>query len=174
MTALAAPAADHRKARAARFSIVSNSALIALKVVAGVLTGSVAIITEAVHSSIDLVASVVAYFSVRKAEEPADRSHPYGHEKVENLAAALEGVLIVLGAADLRADRALELVAQLVSALERGSARELHVKVDVSPAARPAGAQLVMSDHLARAVPVDRLADALELVLRQCLVDEDA
>jgi cation diffusion facilitator family transporter len=90
---------DHRKARAARVSIVSNSALIALKVVAGVLTGSVAIITEAVHSAVDLVASVVAYFSVRKAEEPADRSHPYGHEKVENLAAALEGVLIVLGAA---------------------------------------------------------------------------
>jgi cation diffusion facilitator family transporter len=89
---------DHRKANAARFSIVSNSALIALKVVAGVLTGSVAIITEAVHSAVDLVASVVAYFSVRKAEEPADRSHPYGHEKVENLAAALEGVLIVLGA----------------------------------------------------------------------------
>src|SRR3954467_4595712 len=90
---------DLRKQRAARFSIVSNSGLIVLKVVAGVLTGSVAIITEAVHSAIDLVASVIAYFSVRKAEEPADRSHPYGHEKVENLAAALEGLLIVLGAA---------------------------------------------------------------------------
>jgi cation diffusion facilitator family transporter len=90
---------DHRKARAARFSIASNTVLIALKIVAGVITGSVAIITEAVHSAVDLVASVVAYFSVRKAEEPADRSHPYGHEKVENLAAALEGVLIVLGAA---------------------------------------------------------------------------
>jgi cation diffusion facilitator family transporter len=90
---------DHRKARAARVSILSNTGLIVLKVVAGVITGSVAIITEAVHSAVDLVASVVAYFSVRKAEEPADRSHPYGHEKVENLAAALEGVLIVLGAA---------------------------------------------------------------------------
>src|SRR3954465_2851393 len=90
---------DHRKARAARFSIASNTALIVLKVVAGVLTGSVAIITEAVHSAVDLVASVVAYFSVRKAEEPADPLAPYGHEKVENLAAALEGVLIVLGAA---------------------------------------------------------------------------
>jgi cation diffusion facilitator family transporter len=95
---MVAPHPDHRKARAARLSILSNSGLICLKVVAGVLTGSVAIITEAVHSAVDLVASVVAYFSVRKAEEPADRSHPYGHEKVENLAAALEGVLIVLGA----------------------------------------------------------------------------
>jgi cation diffusion facilitator family transporter len=64
-----------------------------------VITGSVAIITEAVHSSIDLVASIVAFFSVRKAHEPADESHPYGHEKVENLASAFEGVLIVLGAA---------------------------------------------------------------------------
>jgi cation diffusion facilitator family transporter len=95
----AADGTDHRKQRAARFSIASNSGLIALKVVAGVLTGSVAIITEAVHSAIDLVASLIAWFSVRKAEEPADRSHPYGHEKVENLAAAIEGLLIVLGAA---------------------------------------------------------------------------
>jgi len=87
------------KARAAWISIASNSLLIVLKVVAGVITGSVAIITEAVHSSIDLVASIVAFFSVRKAHEPADESHPYGHEKVENLASAFEGVLIVLGAA---------------------------------------------------------------------------
>ena len=87
-----------RKASAARLSIVSNSVLIALKLVAGAVTGSIAIVTEAVHSSIDLMASIVAYFSIRKAEEPADESHPYGHEKVENLAAALEGVLILVGA----------------------------------------------------------------------------
>jgi cation diffusion facilitator family transporter len=99
MSLLPPRAPDLRKARAARFSIVSNTALIVLKVVAGILTGSVAIITEAVHSAVDLVASVIAWFSVRKAEEPADRSHPYGHEKVENLAAAIEGLLIVLGAA---------------------------------------------------------------------------
>src|SRR5262249_34864233 len=46
----------------------------------------------------DLVASVVAYFSIRAADEPADASHPYGHEKVESLAAAIEGLLILLGA----------------------------------------------------------------------------
>jgi cation diffusion facilitator family transporter len=87
-----------RKSRAARISIASNAGLIALKLVAGAVTGSIAIITEAVHSAIDLAASIVAYFSIRKAEEPADESHPYGHEKVENLAAALEGVLILVGA----------------------------------------------------------------------------
>ena len=88
-----------RKTRAAGLSIVSNSLLIVLKVAAGILTGSIALITEAIHSAVDLVASVVAYFSVRKADQPADEDHLYGHEKVENLAAALEGVLIVLGAA---------------------------------------------------------------------------
>jgi cation diffusion facilitator family transporter len=95
------PAAHNpgRKTRAAGLSIVSNSLLILLKVAAGILTGSIALITEAIHSAVDLVASVVAFFSVRKADQPADEDHLYGHAKVENLAAALEGVLIVLGAA---------------------------------------------------------------------------
>jgi cation diffusion facilitator family transporter len=87
-----------RKTRAAALSIASNAILIALKVVAGAITGSIAVITEAVHSSIDLLASVIAYFSVRKADEPPDESHPYGHEKVENVAAGIEGMLILVGA----------------------------------------------------------------------------
>jgi cation diffusion facilitator family transporter len=86
------------KSRAAALSIASNAILIALKLAAGSITGSIAIVTEAVHSLIDLVASVVAFFSVRKADEPADAEHPYGHEKVENLAAAIEGMLILVGA----------------------------------------------------------------------------
>ena len=86
------------KSGAATLSIVSNSLLIALKIAAGAITGSIAIITEAVHSSIDLVASVVARVSVRKADEPPDPEHPYGHEKAENLAAAIEGMLILIGA----------------------------------------------------------------------------
>jgi cation diffusion facilitator family transporter len=49
------------------------------------------------HSAIDLVASLVAYVSIRKADEPADESHPYGHEKMENLSAAVEGMLILVG-----------------------------------------------------------------------------
>jgi cation diffusion facilitator family transporter len=89
---------DRRKTRAAALSIASNSLLIALKVVAGVITGSVAILTEAAHSAIDLLASLIAFFSLRKAAEPADASHPYGHAKMENLAAAIEGMLILVGA----------------------------------------------------------------------------
>ncbi|MGB2710940.1 MAG: cation diffusion facilitator family transporter [Conexibacter sp.] len=88
-----------RKRRAAGLSIGSNVTLIALKLVAGAITGSVAIITEAIHSAIDLIASIVAYFSVRKAGEPADESHRYGHDKIENLAAAIEGMLILVGSA---------------------------------------------------------------------------
>ena len=87
------------KSRAAALSIASNSALIALKLAAGAITGSIAIITEAIHSLIDLVASVIAFVSVRKADEPADAEHPSGHETVENLAAAIEGILILVGAA---------------------------------------------------------------------------
>ena len=85
------------KLRTAALSLGSNSVLILLKLAAGSITGSVAILTEAVHSSIDLVASAVAFFSIRKAGEPADESHRYGHEKVENLAAAIEGILILVG-----------------------------------------------------------------------------
>ena len=88
----------HTKSGAAALSIASNALLIAIKLAAGAITGSIAIVTEAVHSLIDLVASVVAFVSVRKAGEPADAEHPYGHEKVESLAATIEGMLILIGA----------------------------------------------------------------------------
>lgn len=86
------------KSGAAALSIASNATLIALKLAAGAITGSIAIVTEAVHSLIDLVASVIAFVSVRKADVPADAEHPYGHEKVESLAASIEGMLILVGA----------------------------------------------------------------------------
>jgi cation diffusion facilitator family transporter len=86
------------KSGAAGLSIASNSLLIAVKLAAGAITGSIAIVTEAVHSLIDLIASVVAFVSVRKADEPADADHPYGHQKVESLAATIEGMLILVGA----------------------------------------------------------------------------
>lgn len=91
--------ADRRaKSRAAAVSIVSNSALIALKLITGLMTGSIALIGEAIHSSIDLLASLVTFFSVSKAGEPADESHHYGHAKMENLAAAILGLMILAGA----------------------------------------------------------------------------
>ena len=85
------------KTGAAALSVASNSALILLKAIAGTITGSVALLTEALHSATDLVASIVALFSLRAADVPADESHPYGHEKIEDMAAAIEGVLILVG-----------------------------------------------------------------------------
>jgi cation diffusion facilitator family transporter len=87
------------KAAAAGVSIAYNATLIALKVAAAIITGSVAIFSEALNSTIDLVASMIAFVAVRRADEPADVEHPYGHEKVENVAASIEGVLIIGGAA---------------------------------------------------------------------------
>ena len=86
------------KPAAAAVSIASNSLLIALKLAAGAITGSIAILSEAMHSMIDLIASVIAFVSVRRADEPADIDHPYGHEKAEGLAASIEGMLILVGA----------------------------------------------------------------------------
>jgi cation diffusion facilitator family transporter len=104
-------AGDQAKGRAAALSVASNTTLITLKVVAGIATGSVAILTEAVHSSIDLLASIVAFVSVRKADEPADAEHVYGHQKMENLAAAIEGALILFGAAIITYEAIARLIA---------------------------------------------------------------
>jgi cation diffusion facilitator family transporter len=87
------------KPGAAAVSIASNSVLIGLKLAAAAITGSVAILSEALHSMVDLIASVIAFISVRRADEPADVEHPYGHEKLESLAASIEGMLILVGAA---------------------------------------------------------------------------
>jgi cation diffusion facilitator family transporter len=86
------------KSRAAWVSIVSNTVLIAFKLVVGVISGSIGIISEALHSGSDLVASIIALVSVRAAAKPADPSHRYGHEKVENISGVVEGLLIFAAA----------------------------------------------------------------------------
>jgi len=83
---------------AAGLSVVSNTTLIAIKLAAGILSGSVSIIAEAIHSLIDLVAAVIAFVSLRIASRPADREHPFGHGKVENISGTIEAVLIFVAA----------------------------------------------------------------------------
>jgi len=87
-----------QKSWAAVASIAANGALIVFKLVVGLLSGSIGIISEALHSSTDLLAAVIALISVRRASRPADPSHRYGHEKVENLSGIVEGLLIWLAA----------------------------------------------------------------------------
>lgn len=90
--------AAEEKIAVAKLSVVSNTALVALKLVVGVLMGSVAVISEAIHSGMDLLAALMARFSVTKSAEPADKEHQFGHGKYENLSGMVEGALIFLAA----------------------------------------------------------------------------
>ena len=84
--------------RVARLSIMSNTLLTAGKLAVGLTMGSMAVISEAIHSGMDLLAAVIAFLSVRESGKPADDVHRFGHGKFENLAAIIEALLI-LGAA---------------------------------------------------------------------------
>jgi cation diffusion facilitator family transporter len=86
------------KVKIARLSIFSNSLLIILKLVVGIISGSVSIISEAIHSSMDLIASVIAFLAVKVSDAPPDSRHPYGHGKFENISGVIEALLIFIAA----------------------------------------------------------------------------
>ena len=86
------------KKNVALLSVASNTLLIAMKLVVGLMSGSVSIVSEAIHSTMDLLAAVIAFVSVRLADAPPDADHPYGHEKFENVSGVIEGALIVVAA----------------------------------------------------------------------------
>lgn len=121
--------------------MLSNAILIALKLGAAALTGSVAILSAALHSSIDLVASAIALVSVRMAAKPPDALHRYGHARIENLTAAVEGLLILSGAGVI----ILEAVPRLTSKVA-----PQRVGVGVAVLGVSAAANLVVSRYLAR------------------------
>lgn len=83
------------KTSGAILSIISNGLLILLKVGAGLVTGSVSVLAEAIHSSLDLAAAVIAFLSVRVSDKPADAGHPFGHGKIEGISGFVEAVLIL-------------------------------------------------------------------------------
>jgi len=87
-----------RKERTALLSVASNSCLVILKVVAGFAIGSVSILSEAIHSGMDLLASLIALFSVKTSSRPADAGHPFGHGKVESISGLIEAALIFIAA----------------------------------------------------------------------------
>lgn len=87
------------KTRTARLSVISNSLLIVMKLAAGIISGSVSIISEAIHSSLDLVAAIIAFFAVKISGTPADERHPFGHGKVENVSGVIEALLIFAASA---------------------------------------------------------------------------
>lgn len=89
---------NKRKSNAALLSVISNAGLVVLKLVVGAMIGSVSVISEAIHSGVDLLAAVIAFFAVRKSSKPADEDHPFGHGKVENISGTIEALLIFLAA----------------------------------------------------------------------------
>ena len=77
-------------------SVFAAIFLTASKIIVGVMTGSLGILSEALHSALDLVAAAITYFSVRVSDKPADEDHHFGHGKIENLSALIETVLLLV------------------------------------------------------------------------------
>lgn len=89
---------NSKKSRVAVMSVMSNSMLVVFKLIVGLYSGAVSILSEAIHSGVDLVAALIAFFAVRASGKPADERHTFGHGKFENLSAAIEGLLIFVAA----------------------------------------------------------------------------
>lgn len=132
---------NRRTRRAAVLSVASNSVLVVAKLVVGLAIGSVAVISEAIHSAVDLVAALIAWFAVTVAGKPADADHPYGHGKIENLSGVVEALLIVGASAWI----IVEAVAKL------GKPAEVHgAGWGFAVMAASAGVNMLVSRHLMR------------------------
>jgi cation diffusion facilitator family transporter len=83
------------KRSAALSSVIAAIGLTTFKLIVGLLTNSLGILAEAAHSGLDLVAAAMTYFAVRVSDKPADKEHPFGHGKIENLSALFETVLLL-------------------------------------------------------------------------------
>jgi cation diffusion facilitator family transporter len=84
------------KKRVALISVFAAIFITGFKLIIGLLTGSLGILSEALHSALDMVAAVITYFSVKLSDKPADKEHNYGHGKVENLSALIETLLLLI------------------------------------------------------------------------------
>lgn len=139
------------KTGAAGLSVLSNTLLILLKLVAGILTGSVSIIAEAIHSGIDLLAALIAFVSLRIAGRPADREHPFGHGKVENVSGTIEAVLIFVAA--------IFIIYQAINRIIAGAIVE-YLSIGIAVMAISVVVNIIVSRHLLR---IARDADSIAL-----------
>ncbi len=87
---------EKEKKRVAGISVFAAIFLTGFKLVIGLLTGSLGILSEALHSALDLIAAVITYFTVRISDKPADKHHHFGHGKTENFSALLETILLII------------------------------------------------------------------------------
>jgi len=102
---------ERRPELVATGSVAIGVVLVVAKLIVGLLTGSLGILSEAVHSTFDLAASTFTLFAVRTARKPADKEHPYGHGRAENLAAFAEGILLIVTALGIGFEAVRRLVA---------------------------------------------------------------
>ncbi len=108
------------KKRVAFISVIAAVFLTGFKMVVGILTGSLGILSEALHSGLDLVAAVITFFSVRISDKPADEDHHYGHGKIENFSAFIETILLIV--------TCIWIVYEAISRLVSG---ETHIEITV-------------------------------------------
>ena len=146
---------------AAGLSVLSNTILIILKLVAGILSGSVSIIAEAIHSANDLIAAIIAFISIRMANRPADKEHPYGHGKIENISGTIEAILIFFAAGFI----IYEAIDKIIRGVE---VEQLWLGIGIMAAS--AGVNLFVSRHLLRIAKRDD-SIALEADGRHLTVD---
>jgi len=87
---------EKEKTNVALSSVIAAIFLTSFKLIVGLVTGSLGILSEALHSGLDLVAALITYISVRISDKPPDKEHNYGHGKIENLSAFLETILLLI------------------------------------------------------------------------------
>lgn len=108
------------KRNVALLSVFAAIFLTGSKLIIGVLTGSLGILSEALHSGLDLVAAIITYFSVRVSDKPADKEHNYGHGKIENFSAFIETILLLITCTWI-----------IYEAVERLASGRTHIEVNV-------------------------------------------
>ncbi|HEV2471820.1 MAG TPA: cation diffusion facilitator family transporter [Chthonomonadales bacterium] len=129
-----------RKQRAALLSVAATSALALLKLTVGLLIGSISVLSEALHSATDLVASGITLISVRTSDSPPDEEHPYGHGKIESIAGLAEAAFITIAAAFI--------VSEAISRLHTGRSRVEDTGPGLAVMALSATANILISGYL--------------------------
>jgi len=112
--------AQKEKTSAALSSVIAAVGLTTFKIIVGIATNSLGILAEAAHSALDLAAAVMTFFAVRVADKPADKQHPFGHGKVENISALFETLLLLATSGWI-----------IYEAVNRLMAPETHVEVSI-------------------------------------------
>ncbi len=153
------------KTQVASLSVASNTFLTLAKVAIGLASGSVSILSEGIHSGIDLLAAFIALFAVRESGKPADSCHAYGHGKIENVSGTIEAVLIFV-AAFMIIVKAIQKVQEIISGVD-GHVSDLGLGLGLLVMGVSAIMNLVVSTKLMRVAKrtdsVALEADALHL-----------